>query len=70
MPKQGWIEAEWRETGLGPRAKFYTLTADGTHSFGAREASYWATRGLPNIVLFQVAGNSPLAGPAPNGQHG
>jgi PadR family transcriptional regulator PadR len=40
LEQQGWIEAEWRDTGLGPRAKFYTLTKDGKKQLG-KELETW-----------------------------
>src|SRR5262245_24730394 len=40
MEHQGWIEAEWRDTGLGPKAKFYTLTADGKRQL-KKELETW-----------------------------
>jgi transcriptional regulator len=40
LEQQGWIEAEWRETGNGPRAKFYTLTKDGRRQLD-KEMETW-----------------------------
>jgi len=40
LEQQGWIEAEWRDTGLGPKAKFYTLTTDGKRQL-KRELEAW-----------------------------
>jgi len=40
LEHQGWIEAEWRDTGLGPRAKFYTLTDDGKRQL-EKELESW-----------------------------
>jgi transcriptional regulator len=40
LEQQGWIEAEWRDTGAGPRAKFYTLTEGGKRQL-KRELETW-----------------------------
>jgi transcriptional regulator len=40
LEHQGWIEAEWRDTGLGPRAKFYTLTGEGKQQLEKEMASW------------------------------
>jgi len=40
LEQQGWIEAEWRDTGLGPPAKFYTLTKEGKRQL-AKELETW-----------------------------
>ena len=40
LEQQGWIEAEWRDTGLGPPAKFYTLTKDGKKQL-TKELETW-----------------------------
>jgi PadR family transcriptional regulator, regulatory protein PadR len=40
LEQQGWIEAEWRDTGLGPKAKFYTLTVDGKRQL-KKELETW-----------------------------
>jgi PadR family transcriptional regulator len=41
LEHQGWIEAEWRVSELGRRAKYYRLTASGRRQL-AVEASEWA----------------------------
>lgn len=41
MEKKEWIEAEWRLTEKGRRAKFYALTAEGRRQLQADE-SEWA----------------------------
>ena len=40
LEHQGWIEAEWRVSELGRRAKYYHLTATGRRQL-AIEASEW-----------------------------
>ena len=40
LEHQGWIEAEWRVSELGRRAKYYRLTASGRRQL-ALEASEW-----------------------------
>jgi len=40
LEHQGWIEAEWRVSELGRRAKYYRLTASGRRQL-AVEASEW-----------------------------
>jgi PadR family transcriptional regulator PadR len=41
MEKKGWIEAEWRITEKGRRAKYYRLTSEGRRQLQADE-SEWA----------------------------
>jgi transcriptional regulator len=41
LEHQGWIEAEWRVSELGRRAKYYRLTASGRRQL-AVEATEWA----------------------------
>jgi transcriptional regulator len=40
LEHQGWIEAEWRNSDLGRRAKYYRLTASGRRQL-AIESSEW-----------------------------
>jgi PadR family transcriptional regulator PadR len=40
LEHQGWIEAEWKVSELGRRAKYYTLTASGRRQLAA-EARDW-----------------------------
>jgi transcriptional regulator len=40
LEHQGWIEAEWRVSELGRRAKYYRLTVSGRRQL-AVEASEW-----------------------------
>src|SRR3954470_8892083 len=41
MEDKGWIEAEWKMTERGRRAKFYSLTKSGKKQLGA-EMESWA----------------------------
>jgi transcriptional regulator len=40
LDQQGWITAEWKDTDLGRRAKFYLLTRDGRRQL-ERELATW-----------------------------
>lgn len=40
LEQQGWISAEWRESGLGRPAKFYALTREGRKQLD-RELKSW-----------------------------
>lgn len=40
LEHQGWIEAEWKVSELGRRAKYYTLTASGRRQLAA-ETKEW-----------------------------
>ena len=40
LEHQGWIEAEWKVSELGRRAKYYTLTTTGRRQL-AHEANEW-----------------------------
>jgi PadR family transcriptional regulator len=40
MEKRGWIEAEWGDSELGRKAKFYRLTRDGREQL-RRETAEW-----------------------------
>jgi transcriptional regulator len=41
LEQQGWITAEWKETELGRRAKFYELTREGRRQL-ERELQSWS----------------------------
>ena len=41
LEQQGWITAEWKETELGRRAKFYELTREGRRQL-EREIQSWS----------------------------
>jgi PadR family transcriptional regulator, regulatory protein PadR len=51
LEQQGWIEAEWRDTGNGPKAKFYTLTADGKHQLEKELATWNRLSSAVGLVL-------------------
>jgi PadR family transcriptional regulator PadR len=51
LEQQGWIEAEWRDTGTGPKAKFYTLTADGKHQLEKELATWNRLSSAVGLVL-------------------
>lgn len=40
LEQQGWIQAEWRVTENGRKAKYYSLTRPGRHAMD-REAANW-----------------------------
>jgi transcriptional regulator len=40
LEQQGWLESEWRPTGTGRDAKFYSLTRDGREQLD-RELAQW-----------------------------
>ena len=42
MEGKGWIEAEWGESELGRKAKFYSLTREGRKQL-KRQVSHWET---------------------------
>lgn len=42
MDRRGWIEAEWRDSELGRKAKFYRLTRDGRDQLRAETAEWKA----------------------------
>jgi PadR family transcriptional regulator, regulatory protein PadR len=41
LEQQGWITAEWKDTGLGRPAKFYALTREGRRQLD-RELESWS----------------------------
>jgi|SRR6187401_3347789 len=54
LEQQGWIEADWRETGMGPRAKFYTLTQDGKQQLD-KELETWNRLSSAVVLLLTRA---------------
>jgi PadR family transcriptional regulator PadR len=52
MEKRGWIEAEWGDSELGRKAKFYRLTPDGRKQLKLQTAN-WAqfSTGVSRILL-------------------
>lgn len=51
LTREGWIASEWRDTDLGRRARFYTLTASGRRQLDA-EIGHWTrlSAGVTRIV--------------------
>ena len=51
LEQEGWIQAEWKTSELGRRAKFYSLTALGRRHL-AREAQNWEriSAAITNVV--------------------
>ena len=54
LEQQGWIKAEWRETGTGRMAKFYSLTRSGRRQF-ERELETWARLSTAINLVVQEA---------------
>jgi DNA-binding PadR family transcriptional regulator len=42
MEGKGWIEAEWGESELGRKAKFYAITREGRKQL-KRQVTHWQT---------------------------
>jgi transcriptional regulator len=51
MERKGWIEAEWRASELGRRAKFYRLTDEGRRQLAAETAKWQAFAEAVSRVL-------------------
>ena len=52
LEHQGWIEAEWKVSELGRRAKYYNLTATGRRQLGPKpESGTHVTRHRPGVKL-------------------
>ncbi len=51
LTREGWIASDWRDTDLGRRARFYTLTAAGRQQLDA-EIGHWTrlSQGVARIV--------------------
>lgn len=51
LTREGWIASDWRDTDLGRRARFYTLTAAGRRQLEA-EIGHWTrlSQGVTRIV--------------------
>jgi len=56
LEQEGWIEAEWRTSELGRRAKFYSLTRLGRRHLD-KEAANWErlSAAITSVVRFQQA---------------
>ncbi len=40
LEKQGALQGSWRDGGLGPRRRYYQITAGGLHMFNAQSAEW------------------------------
>lgn len=58
MEQKKWLEAEWRYTEQGRKAKFYRITAAGKRQLSA-ELSRWAR--YSSAIGRVIAANSPIA---------
>jgi transcriptional regulator len=56
LEQEGWIEAEWRTSELGRRAKFYSLTRLGRRHLD-KEAANWErlSAAITTVVRFEEA---------------
>ncbi len=56
LEQEGWIEAEWRTSELGRRAKFYSLTRLGRRHLD-KEAANWErlSAAITQVVRFEEA---------------
>ena len=56
LEQEGWIEAEWKTSELGKRAKFYSLTPPGRRRL-EKEAANWErlSAAITHIVRFKEA---------------
>lgn len=56
LEQEGWIEAEWRTSELGRRAKFYSLTRLGRRHLD-KEAANWErlSTAITTVVRFEEA---------------
>ena len=55
LERAGWLDAEWRETESGRRAKYYRLTRAGRKQLEA-EAADWARRSAAVARLLRAEG--------------
>jgi PadR family transcriptional regulator PadR len=51
LEEQGWIEADWRETETGRRAKFYSLTRAGRRRLNTELANWNRLSDAINLVV-------------------
>jgi PadR family transcriptional regulator PadR len=51
LEEQGWIEADWRETDTGRRAKFYSLTRAGRRRLNTELANWNRLSDAINLVV-------------------
>ncbi|MGH9583189.1 MAG: PadR family transcriptional regulator [Bryobacteraceae bacterium] len=56
LEQEGWIQAEWKTSELGRRAKFYTLTRLGRRQF-EKEAANWErlSHAITSVVRLKEA---------------
>lgn len=62
MEQKGWLEAEWRHTAQGRKAKFYRVTSLGKRQLQA-ELSRWAR--YSSAIAQVISASAPIAVPAP-----
>ena len=63
LTREGWITSAWRDTDLGCRARFYTLTETGRAQLDV-EISQW-TRLSAGVSRITAAASPPSTAPAP-----
>ena len=51
LEQQGWIKADWRETELGRKAKFYSLTRTGRAQLESERAQWARLSQAINLVV-------------------
>ena len=51
LQRKGLLKSEWRESGSGPMAKYYSLTASGRKSLQEEEAQWQRYAGAVALVL-------------------
>jgi PadR family transcriptional regulator PadR len=54
MEDKGWIEAEWKMTDKGRRAKFYALTRSGKKQLDAEMESWTRMTGIIALVMHSI----------------
>jgi PadR family transcriptional regulator PadR len=54
LQEKKWLKADWRESGTGRQAKFYTLTKEGRRQLNA-EASNWERRSEAIGLILRTA---------------
>lgn len=58
MKSKGWIQAEWRVTEHGRRARFYELTRVGREQLAAERAAWERSSGAVNWILDWAGGTA------------
>lgn len=51
LEQQGWIQAKWGESENNRRAKYYSLTSDGTRCLKQQQAQWNRLSGAIDLVL-------------------